>query len=381
MSNSNPHAADILFQPFPFGKVTLPNRIVMAPMTRSKSPGNVPGDDVADYYQRRAAGGVGLIVTEGTAPDFKGAHGYPDVPSFYGDEAMAGWKRVAEKVHHAGGFIIPQIWHVGSVRKKGFGPDPDGSIVGPSSIMHPSHFINGELSKGAELPEAMTQADINDCVSAYGKAARNAADAGFDGVEIHGAHAYLIDQFFWEATNKRDDKYGGDLVQRTQFAVEIIEAMRAQVSDDFPIVLRFSQWKQGDYNHKMAKSADELEAFLAPLSKAGVDIFHCSTRYFNNPEFEGSNLNLAGWARKLTGKPAITVGSIGLDIDFLHSFGGQKSHSTDITALFERMENNEFDLVAVGRALLSDPAWANKVKAGNESDIVEFTPASMQELI
>lgn len=381
MSESSSANVDVLFQSFPFGKVNLPNRIVMAPMTRSKSPGNVPGPDVVDYYRRRSAGGVGLIVTEGTAPEFTGAHGYPDVPSFYGELALAGWKRVAEAVHQEGGFIIPQIWHVGSIRKKGLGPDPDEAIVGPSAVIHPFHLSQGNPPDGAEIPEAMTQADIDRCVSAYAQAARDALATGFDGIEIHGAHSYLIDQFFWEATNLRTDKYGGNLAQRTRFAVEIIEAMRASVPDDFPIVFRFSQWKSGDYNHKMAKSSDQLAAFLTPLSNAGVDIFHCSTRQFNNPEFEGSNLNLAGWTHKLTGKPSITVGSVGLETDFLRTFGGQETQKADINTLIQRMEDDEFDLVAVGRALLSDPAWANKIKSGQEEEIVEFTRASMQELV
>jgi len=380
MSESNPTNVDVLFQPFPCGKVTLPNRIVMAPMTRSKSPGNVPGPDVVDYYRRRSEGGVGLIVTEGTAPGFTGAHGYPDVPSFYGDMALAGWKRVADAVHQVGGFIIPQIWHVGSIRKKGLGPDPDEAIVGPSAIMHPFHLSQGNPPEGAEVPEAMTREQISTCVAAYAQTARDALALGFDGIEIHGAHSYLIDQFFWEATNLRADKYGGNLAQRTQFAVEIIEAMRAQVPGDFPIVFRFSQWKSGDYNHKMAKTVEELDAFLAPLSNAGVDIFHCSTRRFNDPEFKDSNLNLAGWTRKLTGKPAITVGSVGLETDFLRTFGGQETQKADINSLIQRMENNEFDLVAVGRALLSDAAWANKIKSGQEEEIVEFTRAAMQEL-
>ncbi len=124
-----------------------------------------------------------------------------------------------------------------------------------------------------------------------------------------------------------------------------------------------------------------MESFLKPLSEAGVDIFHCSTRHFDEPEFEESNLNLAGWTRKLSNKPAITVGSVGLDNDFLRSFGGQEAGKADIGALITRMENSEFDLVAVGRALLSDPAWANKVRAGQEQEIIEFNRESMQELV
>jgi 2,4-dienoyl-CoA reductase-like NADH-dependent reductase (Old Yellow Enzyme family) len=380
MSETRAPNVDVLFTPFPFGRQTLPNRIVMAPMTRSKSPGNIPGEDVAAYYRRRAEGGVGLIVTEGTHPDFTGAHGYPDVPNFHGEQALAGWRRVVEQVHGAGGCIIPQIWHVGSIRKKGMGPDPDEAIVGPSAVMHPFHLSQGEPPEGAEVPTALSQEDIDRCVAAYGKAARDAHETGFDGVEIHGAHSYLIDQFFWAVTNQRTDRYGGNLAQRTRFATEIIAAMRAEVPEDFPIVFRFSQWKSGDYSHKMASNPEELESFLKPLSEAGVDIFHCSTRQFNDPEFEGSDLNLAGWTRKLTGKPSITVGSVGLDTDFLRTFGGQDASKADISALIQRMEKGEFDLVAVGRALLSDPAWASKVKAGKEQEIVEFTQESMQKL-
>ncbi|MEX0618019.1 MAG: NADH:flavin oxidoreductase [Pseudohongiellaceae bacterium] len=367
---------DTLFRPFSFGRVTLPNRIVMAPMTRCKSPGNVPGEAVAAYYRRRAEGGVGLIITEGTPPSFKGAHGNADVPSFYGEDALAGWKRVLDSVHAAGGFIIPQIWHVGSIRKRGVGPVPDEPCYGPSAILHPIYATQ----PGGEVPMAMVQADIDACVAAYARAASDALRLGFDGVEIHGAHSYLIDQFFWEATNLRTDKYGGDLAQRTRFAVEIIEAIRHAVPEDFPIVFRFSQWKQGDYRHKMATNPEALGSFLAPLSQAGVDIFHCSTRRFNDPEFEGSILNLAGWTRKLTGKPAITVGSVGLDSDFLRTYAGKEAATTDIDSLIERFEHDEFDLVAVGRALLSDPAWPNKIREQKNDEIIEFDRKHMAEL-
>jgi 2,4-dienoyl-CoA reductase-like NADH-dependent reductase (Old Yellow Enzyme family) len=380
MSDSKLHNADVLFQSFPFGRVTLPNRIVMAPMTRNQSPGNVPGAEVAAYYRRRAEGGVGLIVTEGTHPGFKGAQGYPDVPDFHGTKALAGWQRVAAEVHKAGGTIIPQIWHVGSIRKKGIGPNPEEAIVGPSPVMHPFYLMEGEPPEGAEVPEAMSQADIDACVAAYARAAGDALDNGFDGVEIHGAHSYLIDQFFWGATNQRIDSYGGSLAQRTRFAVEIIQAMRTRVPDDFPIVFRYSQWKSGDYYHKMADSPEELESFLSPLSEAGVDIFHCSTRRFNDPEFEGSDLNLAGWTKRLTGKPSITVGGVGLDNDFLRTFGGQEAHASDVSALIGRMGKREFDLIAVGRALLSDPAWPQKIQTGREKDLVEFTREFMQKL-
>jgi 2,4-dienoyl-CoA reductase-like NADH-dependent reductase (Old Yellow Enzyme family) len=377
MSTIAPTAKSVesLFRPFKFGRVTLKNRVAMAPMTRSKSPGNVPGADVAAYYRRRAEGGVGLIITEGTPPCPAG-HSYPDVPAFYGEQALAGWRRVAEEVHAAGGYIIPQLWHVGSFRQPGMEPDPSIPGYGPSAILHPA--LAGQ--EGMKPPVAMTQEDIDDTVAAFATAARNAKRLGFDGVELHGAHSYVIDQFFWSATNQRTDQYGGTLPQRTRFAVEIIRAVRAAIGPDFPLLLRFSQWKQGDYRHKMAQTPGELAAFLEPLADAGVDIFHCSTRRFDDPEFEGSTLNLAGWTKKLTSKPTMTVGSVGLDNDFLRTYAGKDTAKANIDALLMRLENDEFDLVAVGRALLADAAWTEKIRRGQEDQIVAFQREHMAVL-
>src|SRR5690606_31751349 len=136
-------------------------------------------------------------------------------------------------------------------------------------------------------------------VAAFAQAAADARALGFDAVEVHGAHGYLIDQFFWEGTNRRDDAYGGSIANRTRFAAEIIAAIRARVGADLPIILRFSQWKLQDYHARLVNSPTELEQFLTPLAEAGVDLFHCSTRRFWEPEFAGSDLTLAGWTRKL----------------------------------------------------------------------------------
>lgn len=211
---------------------------------------------------------------------------------------------------------------------------------------------------------------------------RLAVDAkriGFDGIELHGAHGYLIDQFFWEKTNQRTDQYGGDLEARTTFAVEVIDACRRAVGPDFPIVLRFSQWKSGDYSAKLAQTPEELSRFLTPLSNAGVDIFHCSTRRFWLPEFEGSELNLAGWTKKITGKPTITVGSVGLNSEFTSTVK-EENEEDNIERLLEKLQQAEFDLVAVGRALLSDPQWPAKVQSGRMDEIIPFTFESTKTL-
>lgn len=353
-----------LFRPFACKSLQLANRVAMAPMTRMRSPNYIPDDEVVGYYRRRAEAGVGLLITEGTTVNHKAANGYEQVPAFHG-AALDGWKKVVDAVHEAGGRIIPQLWHVGAVRRPGIGPDKDVPGYSPSGMNKPGKVVG----------HAMTREDIQDVVRAFAEAARDAKALGFDGVEIHGAHGYLIDQFFWEGTNQRDDEYGGSLENRGRFAEEIIRAVRAEVGEDFAIMLRFSQWKQQDYDARLAQTPEELERFLAPLVAAGVDVFHCSTRRFWLPEFEGSDLNLAGWTKKITGKPTMSVGSVGLDDDFIGSTGMAMGGSANVTGLDElvrRMANDEFDLIAVGRALLQDPQWLQKVRDGRLDEIKPF---------
>lgn len=362
-----------LFAPFRLGNLELPTRVVMAPMTRSFSPGGVPNAQVVEYYRRRAAAGVGLIVTEGTTVGHKAANGYPNVPRFYGEDALAGWKQVVDAVHAEGGKIVPQLWHVGNVRK--LGTEPDASVPGYGPME--------KVKDGQVVVHGMTQADIDEVIAAFAQAACDAKAIGMDGVEIHGAHGYLIDQFFWEGSNQRTDGYGGDLAARSRFAIELIQAVRAAVGPDFPIILRYSQWKQQDYTARLVQTPEQLEAFLKPLSDAGVDIFHCSTRRFWEPEFEGSDLNLAGWTRKLTGKPTITVGSVGLDGEFLQFMvkTDKVAEPASLENLLERLNKEEFDLVAVGRALLVDPDWALKVREGREQDILPFSREALTTLV
>ncbi|MGW7520227.1 NADH:flavin oxidoreductase [Streptomyces sp. NPDC054796] len=372
MISSDPaaRAAQVLSRPFSLGGLTVPNRVAMAPMTREFSPGGVPGPDVADYYARRAAGGVGLIITEGTYVDHPAAGTSGNVPRFHGEDALAGWGRVAESVHAAGGTIMPQLWHVGMAREAGAPPFPDAPPSGPSGL----------ALDGTPSGHTMTREDLDDVIAAFAGAAAAAERLGFDGIELHGAHGYLIDQFLWEGTNRRTDDYGGDAVARARFAAEIVAACRAAVSNGFPILFRMSQWKMNNYEARLAESPEELEAILAPLAAAGVDAFHCSTRRYWLPEFEGSDLNLAGWVKKLTGRPTLTVGSVGLDNEFIASFKGGQSTVTGIDGLLDRMERDEFDLVAVGRALLGDPQWAAKVFEGRTDEHVPFDASMLRTL-
>ncbi|MFE0672075.1 NADH:flavin oxidoreductase [Streptomyces sp. NPDC058867] len=364
-------AAEILSRPVAINGLTVPNRIAMAPMTRMFSPGGVPGEDVVSYYARRAAAGVGLIVTEGTYVGHDSAGQSDRVPRFHGSEQLAGWAKVADEVHAAGGTIVPQLWHIGMVRKQGEPPFADAPAVGPSGLR-----VDGTEGTG----RAMTRQDLDDVVGAFAEAAAAAERIGFDGVELHGAHGYLIDQFLWSGTNRRTDEYGGDPVARTRFAAEIVAAVRAAVPADFPVIFRYSQWKQEAYDARLAETPQELEAILAPLAAAGVDAFHASTRRYWLPEFDGSDLNLAGWTKKLTGRPTLTVGSVGLNGDFIKAFQGEGAELGSLDNLLDRLERDEFDLVAVGRALLQDPLWAQKVLAGRVTELAPYDPASLRSL-
>jgi 2,4-dienoyl-CoA reductase-like NADH-dependent reductase (Old Yellow Enzyme family) len=352
-----------LFQPFQVKSLTLPNRIVMAPMTRSKSPGRVPGPDVAAYYRRRAEGGVGLIVSEGTFVGHPAAGFDASVPNFCGEAALAGWHKVVEEVHAAGGHFAPQLWHVGV--QHGQGPAPTSGVlpISPSGLRAP----------GVPGGVPMTQADIDAVVKAFGEAARAAEEIGCDAIELHGAHGYLFDQFFWDGSNQRTDKYGGSLLKRTRFAVEVIEEVRRNIAASMPLILRFSQFKIVDFNAKLAHTPEELEQFLTPLSEAGIDVFHCSQRRFWEPEFAGSDLNLAGWTKKLTGKPTITVGSVTLNEEFMTSFGTDTAAGvTGLDELLGGLERGEYDLVAVGRALIANPDWPQQVRKGEVSTLTPF---------
>lgn len=345
--------AQNLFKPFNYKGLHLKNRIVMAPMTRSFSPNGVPGQNVADYYGRRAAGDVGLILSEGTVINRPASSNDPNIPHFYGEQSLAGWKNVINKVHQLGGQMAPQIWHMGAVKPHASGWLPPTPLEGPAN---------------------MTEKDIHASIEAYAASALAAKELGFNAVELHGAHGYLIDQFFWPGMNTRTDQYAAG----NRFAVDVIKAVRAAVGANFPVIIRLSQWKQQDYSAKLAQNPKEMEAWLQPLVDAGVDILHCSQRRFWEAEFEGSDLNFAGWAKKITGVPTITVGSVGLDGDFFGAFRGDGSAPAPLDELMRRFDRGDFDLVAVGRALLQDPNWVQKVRDGVSQQ--PFTKAALETL-
>jgi 2,4-dienoyl-CoA reductase-like NADH-dependent reductase (Old Yellow Enzyme family) len=362
---------DPLFEPLTVGNLTMANRFVMAPMTRGFSPGGVPGSDVVEYYRRRA--GLGLIVSEGVGVDHPAALGVNavdgnNIPVLHGDAAMTGWRKVTDAVHAAGGKIMPQLWHQGVMRREGTGPHPNHPSTKPSGIWGPegraSSIPPDEMIHLVAPTKPASDSEIADVIAAFVRSAINARAAGFDGIALHGAHGYLIDTFLWHESNVRTDRWGGKtLAERGRFAIEIIKGIRAAIGPDMPIMFRFSQWKQQDFGGRLAATADELATLLLPLAEAGVDIFDASQRRFSDPIFSGSPLNLAGWARKLTGRPSCTVGSVGMDGD-LHTTMMAGSAAISLDPLLERFAQGEFDLVGVGRSVIADPDFVAKLRNG-----------------
>ena len=358
----------MLFEPYKLKNITLRNRVAMAPMTRSQSPGGIPTNDVVEYYKRRAKAEVGLIITEGVEVSHKASSAYPNVPRLDSDKARDGWKKVVNGIKENNGHVVAQLWHCGGFRKLGMSPNPEV----------PGHTASGLIRPGNRVAHAMTSLDIEETISAYAGDAKICEEIGFDGVEIHGAHGYLIDNFLWDGTNDRDDSFGGSIETRSNLVTSIIKAIRSNVSDKFIVGLRFSQWKQQDYTAQLATNPDDLFKVLSGPCNAGLDYLHSSMRRFWESEFEGSDENLAYWTKKLTNIPTISVGSVGLDGDFTDMMAPAKTASID--KALQDINEHKYDMVAVGRALLSDHEWVIKMKEGRLKDINPYTKESLLEM-
>jgi len=328
-----------LFEPYELNGLNLPNRWVMAPMTRKQSPKNMPTDTVAEYYRRRAAGGVGLLITEGALVDHPLASPDDDIPQITPTSVDA-WRTVVDGVHEEGASIFVQLWHQGPIARPGISATP----VLEDDV---------EVVPKADTRQEQLMAD------AFVRGAISARDAGFDGLEFPGAHGYLLDSFLRAG--------------RVEYLCDLIRETRRQVGPDFPLALRFSQWTVRDLVARQFDTPEQLEQALLPLRDAGIDIFHASTRRFWLPEFPGSDLNLAGWTRKITEAPTITVGNVGLVTSEFCADGPESA-----TELLRRFDRGEFDMVAIGRPLLSDANWCQKVRDDLTDQIVDHTPAANQ---
>ncbi len=338
----------LLFSPYVMGSITLKNRVVMAPMTRNRSIGNVPGEIVATYYAQRA--GAGLIVTEGTSPSPNGL-GYARIPGLFTGEHVAAWKKVTRGVHDKGGRIFVQLMHTGRASH----PDnlPKGArVLGPSAVaLAESVWVDPDGPKPVATPAAMSAEDIENTIEEYAHASALAIEAGFDGVELHGANGYLIDQFFNTASNKRDDDWGGSVENRIRFAVEVSRRAAARIGKD-KLGIRVSPF--GAFNGMVSDPAmeDLFELLAKKLSDIGLAYIHVvdhssmgapavspSVKRKIREAFKGSYILSGGYDRARA------------EADLLEKKG---------------------DLVAFGRPFLANPDLVERLRANKELRAPDF---------
>ena len=356
-----------LFTPFRLGQVELPNRFVLPGIQRMWCDEGAPTQQLNDYYRRCVDGGVGLLITESLGVEHTSSTQNPMFARLTEQTAEA-WAGCVAGVKASGGTMLMQLWHEGAIRQEGGdGPWSHFPTLSPSGLAH----------AGRPSGRAATADDLEAIKQGFVKSALLARACGADGVEVHAAHGYLLDQFLWAETNQRTDGYGGpDIRDRARFPAEIVAAIRDVVGPSFIIGLRFSQWKEVNYEAKVAETPEELGVMLSVLRAAGVDVFHASARKFWNPAWPGSELGIAGWTKSLTVAPVIGVGSVGLDTDVMDNFFGKEASSTGeegLRELVRRFGNREFDLISVGRGHIGDQDWVAKLRDGRYADIRPFT--------
>ena len=363
-----------LFTPARVGGLVLRNRFVMPAMQRGFMQDGAPTARMVDYLRRCAAGGVGLIISESTSPDHPSAYWQPMMGRLE-PATLAAWRAVIEAVHGQGAHFLLQLWHPGALRKVA----QDHPLAA-----HPAWSPSGLIQGGRPHGLAMTGADLQELQAAYVLAAQRAQDLGADGVEVHAAHGYLLDQFLWADTNRREDEYGGGtLVQRARYPAQLVAAIRAAVGAKFVISFRFSQFKEVDYGATVAADPADLGAMLCLLRQAGVDLFNVSSRRFFKPEWPASarpDFTIAEWVRSMTDAPVMTCGSVGLNVEMFANLFDEEEPSEltlerDLKFLAERVRRGTLDLVGVGRMHIANNDFVDKVRAGRYRDLALFNKA------
>lgn len=329
-----------LFSPLTLGKLQLKNRIAMAPLTRCRATGNVANELMAKYYRLRAD--AGLLIAEGTSPSANGL-GYARQPGVFNEAQVAGWRLVTDSVHQAKGHIFVQIMHTGRV-SHALNMQPDTRILAPSALAAPGEmWTDTDGLQPYPIPTSMTEADIQAAISEFVMAAKNAITAGFDGVELHAANGYLIDQFLNTATNQRTDRWGGSIENRIRFAVEIAKATAAAIGAEH-IGMRISPY--GIFNGAQPDAdMDALyEQLMHELNRIGLVYIHIVDH-------------------SAMGAPEVNPT---LKATIRSTFKGRYilSGGYDLTRANADLDADRGDLVAFGRPFISNPDLVEKLRAG-----------------
>lgn len=366
MTEALPH----LFSPFQLAGQTLRNRIAMAPLTRQVAePDGTPTDEMAAYYARRARGGYGLIITEGTyEDDSPGCRAYLSQPGIANAKHVAAWKKVADAMHANGAQAILQLMHGGRVVDPHCLP-PGQQAVSASDTQSPGWVLYSDTDyekdiRGIKGPwpkvtfgpaRSLTVAEIHQIADGFAEGAARAIEAGFDGVEIHGANGYLLYQFIHTSTNFRTDEFGGSAANRVRFARLVCEKVRAAIGPDKIITLRLSQDGVDDFGGAWAGGVATAREIGEALRGVEIDALHWSSFGYADNRDPNSDVPMPTALREASGLPMITNGGI--------------AQGPDAEAA---IVNGAADLVAIGRPVFANPDWPQMVRSGHTVDLVPF---------
>ena len=345
---------DILFSPFNIKNHVLKNRIGVAPMTRMSSvKDSVPRRDVLEFLVRRAKNGAAIVYTEAIVTDYESAQGYPGQARMLTQRQIDAWKPVVKAIQDKGAIAIMQMFHCGRLAWEEV--NPAKRVIAPSSLRPKQN--NRLTGKPYPVPDEMTQFDIDHVITGFVETAKGAVAAGFDGIEIHGAHGYLINSFLSTYTNQRTDAYGGTIENRFRFAKEVIAAVHHVVPEDRLLTFRISNWGTVDMGVSLFANKEEWQELIKRLSKEPVDAISVSTYRYKDKAF-GTNQTMAAITREVTDLPLMICGQI-----------------------FDRPSAEDAlkhaDIVLSAKSILLNPNWVEDVRSGKELPLYQRQDANV----
>ncbi|WP_415902976.1 NADH:flavin oxidoreductase [Neptuniibacter sp. QD29_5] len=344
---------EILFKPSKLGKLEASNKLAVAPMTRvSANEDGTVGPLMKEYYEGYADGGFGLIITEGLYTDKLYSQGYRKQPGISSVKQANSWRPIVESVQQKGAIIIAQLMHAGALSQ--YNPFANTAMapseVQPLGEQMPFYYGDGPY----RLPKSLTTSDIKEVVEGFVSSSLLAKQAGFNGVEIHGANGYLLDQFLTQYTNLRTDEYGGVLVNRLRIFKEVIKSVRQSVGKDFIVGMRLSQKKVNDLDYEWPEGESAAETTFKLMRECGVDYIHTTEPVLSEPAFEGS-ASLASLAKRISGLPIIANGGV-----------------VEPQLAINVIGNGNADFVSIGKAALANQDWPNLVKRSEDTNMFDF---------
>ncbi len=336
-----------------FRSIRFPNRFALAPMTRTSAGADgTPNALMADHYERYAQGGFGLVITEGTYTDDKASQGYANQPGIINDSHLEGWKTIIDRVHAAGSRIFVQLMHAGAQFQANRYTDQP---LGPSEVAPKGAPLGLYGDQQAwRVPSTMNDSDIQTVIDGFARSAANAKAAGFDGIEIHGANGYLLNQFLSTHFNRRNDNYGGTLENRLRLVVDVVRAVRKAVGDDYPVGIRLSQGTVTDPDYQLPEGAAGFRQIVEAVRDAGADFVHTTDGDVHRQHFVSGDESLASVAVTVEG------------IDLIVNGGIEETNHQDIANRFPGT------LLAVGKKALANPDFVQRLKDGKEIAELDF---------